>query len=186
MATTQDIKKWYKNCKSKLIKGFNGKCCVCGYDRCIDAFDFHHIDPLVKEFNISGYKVKNWDKIKAEAHKCVLLCAVCHRELHAGIIQLPDPLILFNEDLIPKEEKKKHICIECGDEVSTKNVKICINCHIKKTKKLEISKEELELLVNEMPLTKIAIKFGVTDKTIEKRCRKLNIQLKGRGYWSKR
>ena len=31
-----------------------GKCEKCGYNKCIDALDFHHIDPSKKEFGICG------------------------------------------------------------------------------------------------------------------------------------
>ena len=50
----------------------------------------HHIDPKTKEFGIgdTGY-TKSWEKIRNEADKCVLVCANCHREIEAGITQLP-------------------------------------------------------------------------------------------------
>ncbi|MBF0484561.1 MAG: hypothetical protein HQL25_07645 [Candidatus Omnitrophica bacterium] len=65
-------------------KGF--KCEKCGYDRCIDALEFHHIDPAQKDFNISskGY-TRSWDRVKLELDKCIMLCANCHRELHAKL-----------------------------------------------------------------------------------------------------
>ena len=34
-----------------------------------------------------------------------------------------------------------------------------------------------------MPMTKIAKKIGVSDKAIKKKCIKLNINKKPRGYW---
>lgn len=61
-----------------------GKCERCGYDRCIDALEFHHVDPVQKDFTISskGY-TRSWNTVKAELDKCIMLCANCHRELHA-------------------------------------------------------------------------------------------------------
>lgn len=60
-----------------------GKCQICGYDKCQAAFDFHHLDPSKKDFNISRYKgVIMTDKVKDELDKCILLCANCHREKH--------------------------------------------------------------------------------------------------------
>jgi hypothetical protein len=31
----------------------DGRCQVCGYDRCIEALEFHHLDPTQKDFGIS-------------------------------------------------------------------------------------------------------------------------------------
>jgi hypothetical protein len=64
---------------------YKGGCCeICGYDRCIDALEFHHSNFSGKEFSISakGY-TRSWAKIKEELDKCSLLCANCHREVHA-------------------------------------------------------------------------------------------------------
>jgi len=63
---------------------------ICGYDRCSGALDFHHIDPKEKEFGLSVKRLtRSWEKMKKELDKCVLICANCHREVHAGITQLP-------------------------------------------------------------------------------------------------
>ncbi len=72
-----------------------GKCQICGYDRCFEALEFHHIDPTKKDFGISykGY-TRSWEKVKEEADKCILLCANCHREFHAGILQLPQATVV--------------------------------------------------------------------------------------------
>ena len=67
---------------------------ICEYDKCIDALDFHHIDASKKSFGLSARGVtRAWDKVKAEADKCVLVCANCHRELHAGVLQLPSEIL---------------------------------------------------------------------------------------------
>ena len=67
-----------------LVEYKGGKCEVCGYDKCIEALEFHHIDETTKEFAVSG-STKSLDRQKAEADKCIMLCANCHRELHAGL-----------------------------------------------------------------------------------------------------
>lgn len=66
------------------------KCCVCGYDRCKQAIDCHHVDSSTKDYEIgdlrnSGIKSST---IRKELEKCVLLCAVCHREYHADFISI--------------------------------------------------------------------------------------------------
>jgi len=63
-----------------------GKCEVCGYDRCVEALEFHHRDLSEKEFGISakGYS-RSWKAVMKELDKCILVCANCHRELHAKL-----------------------------------------------------------------------------------------------------
>lgn len=62
-----------------------GKCQYCGYNKCLEALDFHHLDPRKKDFNMSDRNLTcDWDKIKKELDKCILVCANCHREIHAG------------------------------------------------------------------------------------------------------
>lgn len=62
-----------------------GRQCVrCGYDKCLDALDFHHKDDATKEFTISDRNIKlDWELIKIELDKCEVLCANCHREEHS-------------------------------------------------------------------------------------------------------
>lgn len=40
-----------------------------------------HIDPTTKDFNLSGWNLvqRSWDELVAEALKCQVLCAACHR-----------------------------------------------------------------------------------------------------------
>jgi len=79
-----------------MAVSYKGGCCqICGYDRCIEALEFHHLDPTQKDFGISykGY-TRSWEKVKEEANKCILLCANCHREVHAGKLQLPQVTVV--------------------------------------------------------------------------------------------
>jgi predicted HNH restriction endonuclease len=69
--------------KKQLIDHFGGKCTFCGYDKCLAAFDFHHINPEEKSFEVGrNILSKKFETLLKEAKKCVLLCANCHRELH--------------------------------------------------------------------------------------------------------
>lgn len=71
------IKQWALDYKG-------GKCQKCGYDKCIQALDLHHLNPNEKDFNISDKNIKlDWEIIKKELDKCILVCANCHREIHA-------------------------------------------------------------------------------------------------------
>jgi hypothetical protein len=65
-------------------------CAVCGYGRCLAALQFHHLDPASKRFNLSLKGLaRSYAEARAEAQKCVLLCANCHAEVEAGVLQLP-------------------------------------------------------------------------------------------------
>jgi len=71
-----------------------GKCCICGYDKCIGALEFHHVNRDNKEFNISqDGNSMSWDKVKNELDKCICVCANCHREIHSGIIYIDNKMI---------------------------------------------------------------------------------------------
>lgn len=69
--------------KIAAIKYKGGKCELCGYNKYTGALDFHHIDPLLKNFDLGGVGIqKSWDKLKIELDKCQLLCRNCHFEIH--------------------------------------------------------------------------------------------------------
>ena len=61
-----------------------GKCSICGYDKCLEALDFHHLDASKREFGFSRAISKNYsdERINKELDRCILVCANCHREIH--------------------------------------------------------------------------------------------------------
>lgn len=60
------------------------------------------------------------------------------------------------------------------------------DCQRQGLRKFDVSAEELQKLVWEMPTTAVAAKFGVSDKAVEKRCKLLGVKKPPRGYWAKR
>lgn len=76
------LKRRKKEKKEYLLKLFGGKCKKCGYDECIAALVFHHVDPSQKDFSIARMLNMKLEKLIVEASKCLLLCANCHAELH--------------------------------------------------------------------------------------------------------
>ena len=70
--------------KQKGVDYLGGKCIKCGYNKCNAALDFHHIDSSNKEFNPAHLTRGNFEKLKSELDKCVLLCSNCHREHHSS------------------------------------------------------------------------------------------------------
>ena len=78
---------WRRRTKYKLVEYKGGKCenLHCGYDRCIEALEFHHLDPNEKDFGIGG-STRSFEFLKKEVDKCVMLCSNCHKEVHAGVL----------------------------------------------------------------------------------------------------
>lgn len=75
--------------KTILVAEAGGKCCVCGYSRCLAALEFHHLDRETKRFGLSRRGARSISSLRAEARKCVLLCSNCHAEVEAGATELP-------------------------------------------------------------------------------------------------
>ena len=79
---------WLK--RKKMVADAKDKpCAYCNvkYDPCV--MDLHHIDPLVKDNQVSHLmKSSSYGKLQEEIDKCVVLCANCHRMLHADLITL--------------------------------------------------------------------------------------------------
>lgn len=71
-----------RNVKQQALEYKGGKCSICGYNKCQAALQFHHIDPIQKDFSISGHKCMSFNTIKPELDKCILVCSNCHAEIH--------------------------------------------------------------------------------------------------------
>jgi transposase len=72
--------------KELLVAEAGGGCALCGYHRYLGALEFHHLDPSLKRFHVSGAGVTlSVDEVRAEAKKCVLLCSNCHAEVEGGV-----------------------------------------------------------------------------------------------------
>lgn len=80
--------------KTFCVNYLGSKCTKCGYNKCLTALEFHHIDPKEKDFNIARCISKSgirWVDTKIipyhiikELDKCILLCSNCHREQHVS------------------------------------------------------------------------------------------------------
>src|SRR3954447_17357774 len=75
--------------KQIVVAEAGGCCAVCGYDRCISALQFHHLNGATKLFGLAerGF-TRSIEVVRAEAAKCVLLCSNCHAEVEAGIVSV--------------------------------------------------------------------------------------------------
>jgi len=74
-----------RNTKRKLLEHFGSSCIICGYDKCVEALEFHHPDPDVKENKVIG-TTSSFVRQLEEAKKCLLVCSNCHREIHSSML----------------------------------------------------------------------------------------------------
>jgi hypothetical protein len=78
-----------------------GACGGCGLTGPNELFEFHHLTPMEKEFGLSqDGDTRSWRRVVAELAKCVMLCANCHREVHAGLRELDESLLGLAEDSV--------------------------------------------------------------------------------------
>jgi transposase-like protein len=76
--------------KTTLVAEAGGSCALCGYSRTMAALQFHHLDRGTKEFHLAQRGVaRAMSAARAEARKCILLCANCHAEVEAGLATIP-------------------------------------------------------------------------------------------------
>lgn len=65
-----------------VVDAKSSGCQLCGYNKCLAALDFHHVGGE-KSFILSKCRGKSVEDIQLEISKCVIVCANCHREIHA-------------------------------------------------------------------------------------------------------
>jgi hypothetical protein len=101
---SEAVVKRRRHVKAVLIEEAGGRCVLCGYDRSPAALQFHHVEPGAKAFAIAQRGVtRSLAAARAEARKCVLLCANCHAEVEAGTATLgPDlPMTGWATSVLP-------------------------------------------------------------------------------------
>lgn len=145
--------------KQELVNYKGGECGKCGYNKCIDALEFHHTNPSEKEFNLSrNAHIRTLEEFKKEADKCILLCANCHREEH-------------NKDngFSHTVEKEQHTnnCKVCGKSCKNKLCShLCSNIFNRKINRP--SKEQLLSEIKELGYCGTGRKYNVSDNAIRK------------------
>ena len=157
--------------KIDLVKYKGGKCVKCGYDKCIDALEFHHIDNEDKDFGISSGDTKSLETLKKEVDKCILVCANCHREIHS----------LIKEEKIQEKINEINQNIAKYEQEFGKN-----NLHKSCHKVISIDKDKLIELVNQgVSKKEIASFFKVSSTTINCFLKKYNInyEIKSKLYF---
>lgn len=91
-----------KRLKRRAVEYMGGFCAECVRRADPSLFEFHHREASSKDFGISEDGIiRRWSRIVAELAKCVMLCANCHREVHAGVRELDEGLLGLAEDALP-------------------------------------------------------------------------------------
>lgn len=83
-------KKYVARAKA-LVKKAKSKGCICCGETEHRCLDFHHLDPKSKDFNLSlvaNGTITSIKRIQCEIDKCAIVCANCHRKIHAGLLCL--------------------------------------------------------------------------------------------------
>jgi hypothetical protein len=61
--------------------------CLCGESDPV-CLEFHHLNPEEKDFEVTDSLNRSLDTLFREIRKCIVLCANCHKKVHAGKISL--------------------------------------------------------------------------------------------------
>jgi len=175
------IKKWRLESKQRIVDAMGGECQICGYSRCLANLALHHIDPSKKDFRLGAIRAnpKSWNKIVEELRKCVLLCHICHNELHYGVIQLPAEYKKFDEKFANYKFKKKILrqCPVCKGVITVSGNKVCSNkCAGQLRQKINWNDIKLEELIKVKTIVGIAKELGCSDSAVHKRLKKLGIK----------
>lgn len=145
--------------KIRLVKYKGGKCERCGYDKCIDALEFHHLNPNEKDFGLSCNSTVSLEKLKSEVDKCIMVCANCHREIHA-------------EERIKKIEEREKAKLMNESEYF-KNNDVSKRRMSNNTLKEKLNIETLLKDIKEnVPKREMANRYGVSVKAIKNFLRK--------------
>lgn len=187
---SEKVKKWRLETKQRIVDSMGGKCQVCGYNRCLSNLALHHINPKEKDFALGAIRKspKAWIKIVEELRKCILLCHICHNELHYGMITLPENYSKFNEEFaeyksLVKVKNKKQVCIVCSKEkeISKKSkARTCSpKCNGILKRKINWDNIDLKkLLLENKTIVEIAKEVGCSDSMVHKRIKKLGLEKK--------
>lgn len=182
----QNVKNFRKRLKERAVYVLGGKCACCGYNKCIEALEFHHLNPEEKDFSFGENTNRSWMKTREEIKKCILVCANCHREIHYGIIDNSTLSSTYNEgkaieiDKLVEDVKthKIYYCKDCGIEIS-QGSEFCFPCLTKSRRKVERpNREELKNLIRNNSFVDLGKQFGVSDNAIRKWCVAENLPTK--------
>ncbi len=173
--------------KKRLFEAnlLRNQCYVCG------QLPIWHGSPLVLQIDhINGIHDDN------RIENLRILCGHCHSQTptycgrnikkcpgldsNQQVGTRPQPSLKRSRTPIPAPGQ----CKKCNIELKTSKCGYCAKCK-NQPKIMWPTATELESMLWQESTTKIAARLGVSDKAIEKKCKKLGISKPPRGYWAK-
>lgn len=173
------MKKWRKATKQRIVDSLGGKCQVCGYSKCLECLDVHHIDPKEKEFAFGAIRgnAKSWSKIVIELRKCIILCRNCHGEFHSGLVTIPENAKRFNEEytdyLMKQKEELFDSCPVCNIKKKTKQNYCSLSCAGVGGGKVDWKTIDLIELLKSKTKSQVADDLGISEAAVRKRLKKI-------------
>lgn len=151
-ASQKVLRDWYK--KGEYMPYV---CSVCGQEPVWQEKDL----TLILD-HING--INNDDRIE----NLRWVCPNCNQQL---------PTTGYRKMRTENKPKKKYYCKECGAEITIGSTTgLCIECARKAIRKVERpDKEQLKQLIQTYSFTEIGKQYGVTDNTIRKWCKAVNL-----------
>ena len=175
---SEAVKKWRRTTKTRMVKSFNCRCAVCGEKYPDEVFDFHHLDPSIKQFSLAKIRGNciGWKRIVDELRKCIMVCANCHRLIHYSNLIIPENPIRFDEGFYEYKElrKKTKICPICGDNMFESQITCSLSCSAKKSRTVNWDIIDVVTLYNKCGnYAEIGRSLGVSGAAVRKRYLKL-------------
>lgn len=169
------VKNYRKRLKQWSVDNMGGKCRKCGYSRCIEALEFHHIDPSEKDFTPSQNTNISHERMRSELQKCIMLCAICHREYHAGIIRIEDIEPIWLNIPYKEDNAQQDNCPVC-DTLKSVKFKFCSQqCSSINRGKVDWSSIDLERELSHKNMNQLSVELGVSWNAVKKRALKLGL-----------
>lgn len=180
---SEAVKKWRKEMKCRTVLAMGGSCVICGYRKCPESMDLHHLDPSQKDFTIGHVRAnpKSWPKIVAELKKCVLLCRNCHGEIHAGVSVVSPDARRFDEkySILPKKANPDSLLDTCPICLGPKPIiqRSCSTvCSARSKYVIAWDSLDLASMLKNRTYQSIADELGCSDAAVRKRAIKLGLR----------
>ena len=136
------------------------------------ALELHHKNAAQKDFSFGSIiaNPKAWSKLVTELQKCVLVCANCHRELHAGLAIVPNTAAVFNKSFsVYKTTEPQDKCPRCGTMKPARQRYCSVTCSGKARRKVDWDNIDLDGLIKAgTSVLQIAKQYGVWENAVRR------------------